>query len=793
MSHITNSKRTSANSRRKRIIKVAPVTRAVRVALAASLAALALGASSGAFAANCNAPTVLMTPCKATSIDAAPVADLTLVHAAAPAARGAFIMPLAISESSAGDVVIDNADPINEFSVNYDATAIYGYSSGGSVDITNQATGTLQAISINGNATGIEGYAFGDVSIDNAGDTYVVSINGNAIGLYGYSMTGDVSINNTAAVTAYSANGLADGIFASGANVEVTNLGSISAYGYTWAAGIEAQGTGTTSVTNDGDIYARSLGPTHAYGIYATGDVVEIGNTGNIEALGYYATGIEAQGGSSVTITNDGDIVAGSATTSLLATGINASSNAPDGVVTITNNGSVSGIGVYGGTGIAATASGANGSASVINNGSIYASQVIRNGYGAYGIIASADGDASVDNNLTGTITVYSPGTASGASALSFSGNTSVTNAGGIDVYGYSAADGIVSFAQNGTAYAGNSGTIDVVSLNTGHGIDVDGLQGATAVNGGDIAVDGYRAFGIRANSGTGDVVVTNDGSIYATYGSSYGYTGRAYGIFAASVQGDVSVDNSGDIQTTVNGVSVGVFTSSTYGDIDVSNSGIVSAYSYNSTAVGVFARATDGMASVDNSGTIIAESYNGSAFGVQARGSYVEAINSGDITASGFAAATGIAALSYDGATVTTTGGAISVYAFGRANGIDAQSQGGDVTVDNASSIDSIGLVLGAKGIQGLAYGNVDIGSSGDIYTYSAMGNSIGIYGYSIAGNVSIINSGGITTISDAGLADGIFASGADVEVSNSGSIEVSGYTWAAGIEAQGTGTTSV
>ena len=41
----------SANTRRVRRIKVAPMTRAVRMALAASVAALALGAASPAFAA----------------------------------------------------------------------------------------------------------------------------------------------------------------------------------------------------------------------------------------------------------------------------------------------------------------------------------------------------------------------------------------------------------------------------------------------------------------------------------------------------------------------------------------------------------------------------------------------------------------------------------------------------------------------------------------------------------------------------------------------------------------------
>ncbi|MDI1252301.1 hypothetical protein [Thermomonas sp.] len=773
------------------------MTRAVRAALAASLAALALGASGAAFAANCKTPTVMMAPCALAATDATPVLDLTLVHdAVLPAGHGAFIMPLAISETAVGDVVIDNVDPISEVNIYYSATAISGYSSGGSVSITNHVTGSLEAVSLYGNATGIEGYAYGDVGINNAGDTYTFAVYGNAIGLYGYSMTGDVSIDNSAAVTAISYYGLADGIFASGTNVDVSNTGDISAtsvYG-NWAAGIEAQGTDLTTVTNGGGIYAYTgVAGAHAYGIYATGDVVEVTNTAGINAQGYYATGIEAQGGSSVTITNDGDIVAGSVYTSALATGINATSNYAGGAITITNNGSVTGEGYYGGTGIAATATGTGGSASVTNNGSIHASQSSRNGYGAYGIVASADGDAMIDNNLTGSITVVSAGNATGAAALSFAGDTSVINAGDISADGYLGASGIVSFAQNGSAYANNSGIINARSAYTGVGIDVGGMQGATAVNSGDIAVDGYRAFGIRANSGTGDVSVTNDGSIYATYGSYYGYTGRAYGVLATSTQGDVLVDNSGDIYTTVNGQSVGIFASSTNGNVGVSNSGTMTVYSYGSTAAGIFARADYGMVTADNSGSISAESYNGNAFGILARGNYVQVSNSGDIAANGYASAIGVSASSYYDTTVTNTGGSIYAIAVGRATGIDATSAHGAVSVTNASAIDAVGIVLGATGIQGYAYGNVDINNSGDIYAGSLYGNAIGIYGYSIAGDVSIGNSGHITATSYYGLADGIFASGADVDVTNAGLIEVAGFTWAAGIEAQGTGTTTV
>jgi hypothetical protein len=797
MGHITTSNTTSVNARRKHIIKVAPMTRAVRMALAASLAALALGASGGAFAGSCNPPAAVMMPCSATSIDATPVADLTLVNAAVtPAGHGAFIMPLAISQSSAGDVVIDNAAPITEINPYSNATAIYGYSSGGGVDITNHATGVLYAYSVSGNATGIEGYAHGNVGIHNAGDTQATSVFGNAIGLYGYSMAGDVSIDNSAVVTATSYQGLADGIFASGANIDVSNTGSISASGYTWAAGIDAKGTGMTAVNNHGSIYAVSMGATHAYGIYATGDVVHayngVNGGGAIEAQGYYATGIEAKGSSSVTIINDGGIVAGSATRSAVAKGINASSNGPGGAISITNNGAISAIGAFGGTGIAATATGTGGSASVINNGSIYASQARNNGYGAYGIIVSADGNATIDNNLTGTITVNTPGKAAGASALSFAGTASVTNAGDINVSGFLGADGIVSFAQNGSAVAINTGTLEVKSGRTGHGLDVGGLTGATAQSSGAIAVDAMRAYGITANSGNGDVSVYNSGSIDATYtGHASGIT--AFGVLATSVHGKVAVENIGDISTSITGQSVGIFASSTYGDVDVSSSGLVSAYSNKSTAVGVFARATNGMATVDNSGKVYAASYKGNAFGVLARGANVDARNSGDITANGYAGATGIAALSYNGTTVTTTGGAITVYAVGRASGINAQSQGGNVTVDNASGIDANGVVLGAKGIQGAAHGNVDISNSGDIRAVSQFGDAIGIYGYSVAGDTSITSSSHITVAASNGLADGIFASGVNVGAINSGSIRVAGNKWAAGIDAKGTGMATV
>ena len=769
----------SAKTKRSRTIKLAPMTRAVRSALAISAMALALGASGGAFAGGHKIPQAQVLKVERASIDFAPVHDLTAVAPPIWMEVPVELHPTLISESDIGDVEIDNVDPIDEVNIYYSATAISGYSSEGNVGITNHAGADLLA----------------------------ASLYGDSIGIYGYAAIGDVSIGNGADILAYSVYGLADGIFASGANVEIDNSGAIDVYGYTWAAGIEAQSTGVTDVDNSGDIYAVVSDAGTAFGIYATGADVTVSNTGDIEAQGYSGTGIEAQSYGDLSVGNDGNIIGGSISTvydedsgytyvygSLLGTGINASSNGEGAAVTVTNTGDVSSQGYYGATGISATASGLGGSASVTNSGSVYASQYTKYGYGAYGIVVSADGDASIDNS--GEITVDSAGSANGAVALSFAGDASVTNSGDIsvttDAFLYYGANGIVAFAGNGSAYAGNSGNIEVTSKYISAGIDVSGLEDATVSNSGDISVDAWRAYGIRAQAGNGDVDVSNEGSIYATYSAG---GGSAFGILGISGNGDVLVDNGGDITTNVGGQSIGIFGLAYAGNVDVSSSGAIDVYSYDNAAVGIFARADYGTATVDNSGSISAYSYYGQAYGVLARGAYSSVSNSGDIEASAYYAAAGIIATSYYGTTVTNTGGSISAIAVGEGLGIDARSFYGSVTVDNASDIEAVGIVLGARGINAAAYsdGAVSVDNSGDIYAGSLYGESIGIYGYSVDGDVTIDNSGDITAISYYGLADGIFASGANVDVANSGAIEVYGYTWAAGIEAQGADSATV
>ena len=795
MSDNRNS-RTAGKTRQQRIIKLAPMTRAVRSALTASALTLAIGFGGNVAAAGHPATTAHTLQTQRAAIDIAPVFDLTVV-AGGVAGMHAPLMALAINEYSAGDIIIDNADPITEAQPG-NAAAISAYSMGGYVGITNQAGASL------------------DVS----------STGGSAIGIYGYSAGGNVVINNAADIQAYAAAGLADGIFASGANVDVSNSGAISADGLNWAAGIEAQAGDVLTVGNSGDITVSTYAmQAHAYGIYATGTDVTVVNSGAIAVQGYYATGIEARSYGDIHIDNSGNITAGTPTDSAVATGINATSGGEGAVVAVTNSGNIDANAYYGGTGISAVSSGMGGSASVTNSGAIYAGQGTKYGVGAYGISTSADGDSTINNS--GAITVVSAGAATGESALSFAGTASITNSGDVTVTSTAAlgdiATGLLAFSANGDAAVSNSGNVTATGKYIGTAVDASGFGSVTVNNSGSLYANGDKyAYGVRAISGAGDVVVSNstDGSI-----GFYSYLGRGFGVLAIASLGDVAVDNAGTIAGYAYGQAVGVFGLAEQGNTHVDNSGSITIKSNASAAVGVFARADYGVASVTNSGSIDTYSKQGVAYGVLARSDYgvASVINSGMIKADGYLAATGIAAVGSYGASVTTTGGSIDVFATGQATGINASAFSGDAVVENAGDIQVIGLALGADAISASSVygnaavinsgalralslngnvngviaksgaGNVVIENHGDVLAYSSAGNAIGLYGYSQSGDVGIANTGTLYAASYYGLADAIFASGMNVSVHNDGALEAIGDTWAAGIEAQGTNAVTV
>jgi hypothetical protein len=732
--HGINREGSVRKAARQRKLKVAPVTRAVRSALAASAAMLALAGTGPALAGDCTAPASGTIHCNGDFADTLnfSVEDLTLI----------------VGDQAPSTI----APPAGNAGILADWA--------GHIGVTNSAD-------IVAYADGIDAVGSGDIDIDNAGNIDVSSA-GQVIGIYAYTDGGDVTIANSGDIGAYSMGGLADGIFASGGDVSVSNSGAIGADGYDWAAGIEAQGTGSTSVSNDGSIsaYTYAAGG-YAFGIYATGSDVTVANGGDVEAQGYHANGIYVQSGGNASVDNGGSVTAGGLYTSLYATGIHAASGGLDSAVSVTNSGDVTVNGYAGATGIEVLATGAGSTASASNSGDVYVNTYYKYASGSSGIVASADGDATVDNS--GGIEVHAYGLAYGAMALSFNGDASATNSGNIDVSNesilYYGASGIVSSSQNGAAFADNSGGIDVSTKYIGTGIDASGLAGATVSNSGDIAVDAWRAYGIRASAGAGDVSVDNSGNIGATYTGTLS-DGKAWGILALTTAGDISVVNSGAISTDVTDQSVGIFARPGEGNASVTNTGTIDAASYIGTAAGIFARADYGDVAVDNGGAISAYAMYGQAYGVLGSGVDIDVANGGSIEATGFYAAAGINIYGEESASVSGDG-SIQAVAYGVARGVNASSGSGTVGVDNG----------------------------GDIFAGSVLLDAIGIYAYSATGDVDVSNSGYVRAVAPNGLADGIFASGANVSVANAegGAIVAQGYSWAAGIEAQGSDSVSV
>jgi hypothetical protein len=400
-----------------------------------------------------------------------------------------------------------------------------------------------------------------------------------------------VDIHNGGSISAYSYYGLADGVFASGTSVGVTNTGDIYASGYTWAAGIDAKGSDLTTVTNDGSIEAYSFAPGgHAVGIYATGGPggVTVDNTGPILARGYYATGISVRVGGPVSITNSGDITADN---SALSAGIQATTNYPGADIVVTNDGNIVANGYFGGSGIDISALGTGSSATVTNTATlIHAEQTGNYGYGAVGIVVSADATAGINNS--GSIESVSGGLATGLMALSLTGDANISNSGGVDVTSYAnayyGAYGLVAASANGTAHVDNSGVVTVHS--DGYiaiGVQANSLAGTTVNNSNSILADGYVAYGVYATTGDGDVAITN-GATGTITGDGIA---AAFGVLGVSTNGNVALDNAGGIQTTAFGQSVGQFAFSSYGDASATNSYTIQATSKYGTAIGMIGR----------------------------------------------------------------------------------------------------------------------------------------------------------------------------------------------------------
>ncbi|KFN50081.1 hypothetical protein [Arenimonas composti] len=676
--------------------------------------------------------------------------------------------PAASGIVAIGDTAtVDNSGTVIAFS--YGDT--FGIRAQGASEVTVTGTGDILAISVGspyGNAYGIHAVSVGDVNVDFGGRVYAYADYGMAIGIFGYSFDGDVSITNSGLVVADSGAGLADGIFASGANVTVDNSGVMSVVGTGWAAGIEAQGTDLTTVTNSGEIYVDVelagiyYGENSSFGIFATGDQVVVDNSGQIIAAGDMANGIYAVGNSSVSITNSGVIAAGTYYGSLFATGILAGTVYPGGTASVVNTGDIIASSYYGTSGIEVRAAGAGSSAFVDNSGTIYAGQYSKYGYGSLGIVAIAEGSSTVLNS--GEIEVWSGGYGVGIIAAAIEGDATVVNSGDIDVrndaYLKYGVTGVIASSNSGNATIDNSGNIYVASAkyaDTAYiatGLMASGGAGASITNSGEIGINGWISYGAVATSADGDVSVVNtaDGTIVA---GLFDYSSQSLGIVALSQNGDVSIGNAGEVDAESYNLAIGLYGSSVNGDVAIANSGAVDAYGYGN-AVGAAAFSTYGDATVTNSG---------------------------EIWAAGAVRATGIIASAYGTATVDNSGNItvgtpyINFYYYTSATGIDAR---GDVAAVNNSGEISVVSYDTAIGVLAMGASEASLANSGDIEVSSPYDLAVGAYVMS-GGDVSISNSGAIEADS-VGSAIGVFAySGLDMAFGNSGDISAtstSAYT---------------
>src|SRR5690606_24711581 len=259
----------SSKARRNRTIRIAPMTKAVRSALATSTLVLALGAAGNVSAADhaLSRAQVQLLRFEQATLDTAPVFDLTtvpqgLIGPGAPAQSligpadgrpGTVVSATSKYSDGTGETTYLGGVNFSASSADYDVHAM---------DFVNSGTYST------GNAKYVNVLGGGSVSAS--------SYAGEAVGIYVRSDAGST---------------------VPGWITGVSNTADITADGYTDAAGIAVFGVDDVAVTNTGTIYATAnLG--NAYGVLGVTDVgdVVIDNDADIDALSFDGSAFGLQG-----------------------------------------------------------------------------------------------------------------------------------------------------------------------------------------------------------------------------------------------------------------------------------------------------------------------------------------------------------------------------------------------------------------------------------------------------------------------------------------------------------------
>lgn len=738
---------------------VAPITRAIRAALAVSATALALSspvvslaAGTGSYDATrntyaCNRAFSQTFP----DASLVPPVDLTVVPGdQSPTSVNPATALAGIDAACAGDVSaiayigtsldtsgvvdalefgsVDDVTLVGGGDAFADVTSANAFSLGSDISIGNQTDGTFEigfegVINADSFIDGFSGIAAAAVTsfapVDNNVDISVSGY-GNVVGLdvfdpYSARLNNNADITVEAAVDAY---GLA---FATAARVSsldaaVFNYGGISATAYAdgysaWARGVDSFGYSVGStVHNAGDIHATAVandGTARAFGVYSFGYAASstVDNTSNIYAVAQaaggraYATAINSIGyGLDADVTNTGSIFAGAAADYAYALSIVNFATRQSGSAHVTNDGEIS----ADAQGNFTTATGVinaafrYGDAVTVNTGSIDAV--------ADGTWASATGvynyaylyGSTVDNS--GSISAMATATTGYALATGIDSNADVHNAGRISAHAYS-----------GTGVAIAAGVVSVSEKSTYSSNDVDAVIDVIASSQGS----GASAVGVYV-SGRDATTLLNYGDIFVQ-ADSVGGDALAYG---ALVNGSYA-----GIGLLINGGNISADASATAGG--------------NAYATGAFVYADVATIFNDSSTTATATSEGGEAVatgaGVYGNSSAIN--NYGDLTASASA----------DGGIATATGADVFGYtgaSFYNASdiGANASADGGVASVTGASSI---GIFI--------AYAT----NTGAISAEATGGqtSATGLYNASVFDAITV-NEGSISAVADGTLA---------------------------------------
>lgn len=789
----TTRNQMAARKRRARATPaVAPMTHAIRTALLASVAALALSTPAWAAAHRQSAPAV---SCDVVCKDAwvlvgnetlPPPVDLTWVQDAhvpsSVSPGGAFIdgVSFALNPSLLAEITT----PIDVHSAYGDATGYYA----GCGDNTIINTSSIHASGY-ASATGVR--VWGDYTrVENSGSIVaeaasshgyvpVVGVRASGYDARVYNDAGGL-ISASSSTDAQSGWARARGVYATGYfnGVSVDNHGEIDAYahadnGRAESFGLYAFGYGSaTTVTNAGDINASAVsanGAAYARGINAIGygwgdhDSV-VDNSGTIvaqaDAIHAYAFGainLTRQHDGSSYFSNEGDIQALASGNTALATGV-MNMTLRYGDANASNGGAITAVanGVYGGS-----------ATGMYNYAEIYNANLNNSGT----VSASASGDLALAVGVLNNSVIY--------------GNAVTTSSGDISAHadgdGLARAVGMVSQAEH-AAYLYNYGTVEASAYAESGSALAAGLyalsyQAAIVHNGGSVSAHAestrgnataYGVFAFGGQSGSGLLINDGDISAVAVVGDGDGESGGMAYAVAAKVMADVaSIFNDTQMTSSATAGNAGTAMATgahAYGLYSaVNNYGDITAYAQagdtGSVAQAIGARSYGFLGStLNNSGTIEAEAVvlagDAAAIGSYSLGMRYSAYttNSGAISAQAMgdsATANGIInASAYLGDAITINSGSISAVATGgvaeygaaeaTATGVYNLALIYHSEVDNSGSISATALAM------------ADIGGTDGFLQAKAIGaEAVGFYGYgdTVIRNTGVIHAAAMTS----------------------------------------------